>query len=43
MYVKQEMYVVDGGVFETILVQMNRSKEGAMWSLGPSSFRVMTF
>ena len=30
MYVKQEMYVVDGGVFETILVQMNRSKEGAI-------------
>jgi hypothetical protein len=41
MYLEQEMYSADGEVYETILVQKNRTEVGFMWILGPSSFRVI--
>jgi hypothetical protein len=41
MYLEQEMYSPDGEVYETILVQKNRTEVGFMWILGPGSFRVI--
>jgi hypothetical protein len=41
MYLEQEMYSADGEVYETILVQKNRTEVGFMWILGPGSFRVI--
>jgi hypothetical protein len=41
MYLEQEMYSTDGEVYETILVQKNRTEIGFMWILGPGSFRVI--
>ena len=41
MYLEQEMYSADGEVYETVLVQKNRTEVGFMWILGPSSFRVI--
>ena len=35
------MYSADGEVYETILVQKNRTEGGFMWILGPDSFRVI--
>jgi hypothetical protein len=41
MYLEQEMYSTDGEVYETILVQKNRTKVGFRWNLGPGSYRVI--
>ena len=41
MYLKQKIYSADGEVYETVLVQKNRTKVGFMWILGPGSFRVI--
>ena len=41
MYLEQEMYSADGDVYETILVQKNRTEVGFMWNLGPGSYRVI--
>ena len=41
MYLEQEMYFAYGEVYETILVQKNRTGVGFMWILGPGSFRVI--
>jgi hypothetical protein len=41
MYLEQEMYSTDGEVYETILVQKNRTEVDFMWILGPGSFRVI--
>jgi hypothetical protein len=35
MYLEQEMYSPDGEVYETILVQKNKTEVGFMWILGP--------
>jgi len=41
MYIEQEMYSTVGEVYETILVQKNRTEHGSMWILGAGSFRVI--
>src|ERR1700737_1615430 len=41
MFLEQEMYSADGEVYETVLVQKNRTEVGFMWILGPGSFRVI--
>ena len=41
MYIKHEMYYVDGQVCKIILVQKNRIEDGSMWILGPGSFKVI--
>jgi hypothetical protein len=41
MYLEHEMYSTDGEVYETILVQKNRTEVGFMWILRPGSFRVI--
>ena len=42
MYLEQEMYSADGEVYETILVQKNRTEVGFMWNLGSGSYRVIS-
>ena len=41
MYLEQEMYSANGEVYETILVQKNKTEIAFMWILGPSSFKVI--
>jgi hypothetical protein len=41
IYLEQEMYSADGEVYETILVQKNRTEGGFMRILGSGSFRVV--
>ena len=41
MYVEQEMYIVDGDISESILMQKNRSEDGHVWILGLGTFRVI--
>ena len=41
MYLEQEIYSVDGQVCETIMIQKNRTDDGSMWILRPSSFRLI--
>lgn len=39
VYVEQEMYFVDSGILDTILLQNNRIEDGHFWILGYGSFR----
>ena len=41
MYLEHEMYSANGEVYETILVQENRTEVGFIWILGLGSFRVI--
>ena len=41
MYLEQQMYFANGKVYETMLVQNNRTEVDFMWILRPGSFRII--
>jgi hypothetical protein len=41
MYLEQKMYFADGEVYETTLVQKNKTEVDFIWILGSGSFRVI--